>query len=242
MSADRSPTHLRRNYWRKTLHPVHSLVLVAPLLLFFHLLTAYYGTNLLAPHLVGRFLNYFGATEAFLPALLICLVLVLQQAGRRDPWRIEPVVLAGMVGESIFWTIPLIGINELTGRLSPASNVTTAPAGESLLHEATTAVGAGVYEEFVFRLVLISLIVLFFSDALGLKKNFTLAAGIIAAAIIFALCHFSWDQITGAEAIKWNRLIFLAVAGCLWGGLYVTRGFAVAVGSHVLWDLYALWS
>ncbi len=40
--------------------------------------------------------------------------------------------------------------------------------------------------------------------------------------------------------MPWHDFIFLAVAGTLWGALYVYRGFAVAVGSHIVWNLYAL--
>ena len=42
---------------------------------------AYYGSTLLAPQHLERVLRYFGATTAYLPALLIVAVLILQHLG-----------------------------------------------------------------------------------------------------------------------------------------------------------------
>ena len=232
--ATQKPRPRRDNYWEHTRWPLHSLVIVAPLLLIFHVLELRYDSNLLAPSLVLRFLHYLGATQAFLPPLLIAVVLLLLHAARKDPWQIKPVALVGMVGESIFWTIPLVGLSELTGRLSAAIDV------DAVLEPTLIAVGAGVYEEFVFRLVLISLVVLLFSDVLGLRRDVVTIAAVVCGAAIFGLCHFQWAQITGRAPLPWGRFLFFTVAGVLWGGLLLFRGFAVAVGCHIVWDLYAL--
>ena len=233
------------DYWRQCLYPVHSLVLVAPLLLFFHAARAAADVDLAGPALIGRFLAYFGATQAFLPALLVVTVLAVQQALRRVPWRPDPAVLAGMVGEAILWTLPLVGVAMLTARLAPAGTEAAVgavretaragamPAAIPALGHAVAAVGAGVYEEFLFRLVAISLLGLLLADVAGLRRDVSIAAAVTVAALGFALCHFL------AEPFRVSKFVFLTVAGLVWGGLYLTRGFAVAVGSHVCWNLYA---
>lgn len=228
----------RDTYWRRTLRPVHSLVIVGPLLVFFHAMTAYYGSRLAGPRLVGEVLRYFGATEAFLPGLLVIVVLVFQQIARRDPWAIDPATVGGMMGESVLWTLPLIGIGQLTGRLAAAAGAASAASGRGALDVAVEAAGAGVYEEFVFRLVLISLTVFLLTDLAGLRRDRSTAIAVLVAAVAFSLCHFSFGSSEAANAFRWPEFIFLAVAGVLWGGLYVYRGFAVAVGSHLFWDLF----
>ncbi|MCK4275495.1 MAG: hypothetical protein KAX78_03210, partial [Phycisphaerae bacterium] len=107
---------------------MNNVLFVLPLLMGFHIGSAYFGSNLAAPRLIGRILSYFGATADFLPPLLIVIVLVLQQVARRDPWEIHPTALGGMVAESIAWTIPLIAIHQLTGRLISALAVLTTSA------------------------------------------------------------------------------------------------------------------
>ncbi len=234
-------SHRNHGYFQRTLYPVHSLLIIAPLLGFFHLAGLYHDTNLLGPKLVGQLLGYFGATQAFLPALLIVVVLAFQQILRRDPWTIHPPVVAGMIGESILWTIPLIGIGQITGRLSQiAANASMKSTHAGWLGTVLSSVGAGVYEEFLFRMVLISMIVLLLADVAGLKRDTSTAFVVITAAVLFGACHFSGAQLTGSAPMPWHDFIFLAVAGTLWGALYVYRGFAVAVGSHIVWNLYAL--
>ena len=229
----------RDTYWEHTRRPLHSLVIVAPLLVLFHALETRYDSNLLAPEMMGRFLVFFGATQPFLPPLGIALVLLIHHFARRDPWEVRPVVLAGIVGESILWTVPLIGLSELTGRIAaPAAAATSSGGIDAVLQPALIAVGAGVYEEFVFRMVLISLVVLVFSDVMGLRKDWVVVAAVVCGAALFSLCHFTSQQTFGPDPFAWGKFIFLAVAGVLWGGLFLCRGFAVAVGCHVVWDLY----
>ena len=230
----------RDTYWRRTLRPVQSLVIVGPLLVFFHVATAYYGSRLAGPHMVGAVLRYFGATQVFLPALLLIVVLVCQQVGRRDPWKIDPATSAGMMGESILWTLPLIGIAQLTGRLAAAQAGAAAPATHrTVLDAAVEAVGAGLYEEFIFRLVMIGVIMLLLIDVVGLKRDHSTMVAVLVSAAAFSLCHFSLSGADAANAFRWPDFIFLLVAGVLWGCLYVYRGFAIAVGSHIFWNLFA---
>ena len=73
-----SSSRRRDSYTWQTHRPLNCLVFVLPLLLFFHIGTAHYGTSLLAPRDLGRLLRYCGATAAYLPALLILAVLFLR--------------------------------------------------------------------------------------------------------------------------------------------------------------------
>ncbi len=228
-------------YFQQSCYPLNSLIFVGPLLIVFHLGSRGAGINLLAPHLIGKFLAHFGATADILPPLLIVAVLLIQQLLTKKPWKVEPFPLMGMVAESIVWTIPLIAISEVTGRLirqfTPA-----AQAGASEVYSAsakiTMAIGAGIYEEFLFRLVVISLAMLLFVDVFALKKKTVAVTAIILGAIIFGLCHFSFAQLADPTLLDWQKLVFLTMAGVLWGSIYVYRGFGIAVGAHILWDLY----
>ncbi len=241
MSPNNNHPPLPDKYFQQSLYPLNSLVLIAPLLIAFHLSSRGASTNLLAPHLIGKFLAYFGATTDILPPMLIVVALLIQQVLSKKPWKVQPFPIAGIVAESIIWTIPLIAINQVTSRLILQS----APAAQmgaiefySTGTEVTLAIGAGIYEEFLFRLVFISLALLVFVDIFALKKKTVAITAIISGAIIFGLCHFSLSQLADPALLDWQKLIFLTVAGLLWGFIYAYRGFGIAVGSHILWDLY----
>jgi len=224
--------------WR-TYRPLNCLVFILPLLVAFHVGAAGFGTDLLVPHYFHVVLRYFGATGVHLPAVFIAAVLLGQHLLRREKWRIETRVLAGMFAESIAWTLPVIALSFLFPGTS-AQSATTAPAARGLIQQVTAALGAGIYEEFFFRLVLISLLMLIFVDVFALRKTVVAAAAIIVTAIAFSLCHLPVEQLTGKAGLNWNKSIFLFGAGLLWGLVFVFRGLGIAVGSHIFYNLYVL--
>ena len=48
----------------------------------------------------------------FLPLLLV-VILMGWQIGRSHDWRFSPTILAGMIAESLFWAIALLGVGRL---------------------------------------------------------------------------------------------------------------------------------
>lgn len=236
-----SPPQRGRTYSRQTLRPLYCLGFVLPLLLLFHVGAAYYGSPLLAPRDVDRFLRFFGAAGAHLPALLIVAVLVFQHLLRNDRWDLQPKVLAGMTAESILWTVPLVGMGHLTGKvLVRASATATAPNIETALQKILTAVGAGIYEEFIFRLVLISVAMLILVDVFGLRKDIVAIIAVIVAAVLFSLYHFTGGPGGEVGGFAWTEFLFRAMAGVYLGGLYLLRGFGITVGVHAFFNIYVI--
>ena len=236
--AGSHPRH-REGYFHATRRPVNSLVFVAPLLGFFHAGALLHDSDVLAPRLVQQFLQLFGASAAYLPPLLVVVVLLLQQAARRDGWKVQPGALAGMLAESAVYTAPLIALSYFTGRIVTAA-AGTRPAGGAILKQMFQAAGAGIYEEFLFRLVLVGLVLLVFVDLLELNRRAVALAAAVASGLLFSAAHFEFAGMGAARPFDWSPFLFLAAAGAFWGVLYVKRGFAVAVGSHILWDVYVV--
>ena len=238
--ASRSRNFGRRDTYRcHTLRALNSLLFILPMLLLFQVGTAVYGTSLLAPRDLHNLLKYFGATAPYLPAVMVILVLMLQHLLHKDPWTLQPKVLAGMFGESILWMVPLIALAHLSGRLV-ANQAASGPTGEEYLHRVLQGLGAGIYEEFIFRLAMISLLLLVFVDLLGLKKEPSAGVAVIVSAIVFSLYHFSAVQVAAFPGWPWVEFVFRAVAGIYLGGLFVFRGYGIAVGAHAFYNLYVL--
>lgn len=234
-----APEKKRKDAYRDhTLRPLNCLLFVLPMLVVFQFGSAMYGSNLLAPRDLYKLLRYFGATAAYLPAMFVAVVLLAQHVLRKDPWELQPKVLAGMLGESIIWMVPLIVMAQLSGRLVAHQALKPGSSMEGLFQQVLLAFGAGIYEEFIFRLVFISLVMMIFVDVFMLKRDPTAVAAILIAAIAFSLYHFSPGELSGG-AIPWGGLIFRWLAGVYLGGLYVFRGYGIAVGAHVCYDIYA---
>jgi hypothetical protein len=241
MEKDSDITPRRRDsYAWQAQRPLNCLVFVLPLLIFFQVGTLYYGTGLLAPRDIGRLLGFFGATAAYLPATLIVAVLLAQHLIRRDKWRLRPLVQVGMVGESLLWMVPLVVLNHLAaGPLVQAATEPQNPATGALRH-VLMAVGAGVYEEFIFRLAMISVALLIFVDVFELPKEAVAIGAVIVAACLFSLYHIAPNRIAG-EGFPWGDFAFRAAAGAYLGAVFILRGFAVAVGTHTFFNLYVVY-
>lgn len=236
------PGPKRDTYGYQTLRPINWLVFLLPLLAFFQWGMMTYGTELLVPRYLQGFLRFFGGGAAWLPGVFIVVVLLAQQAAHKDGWAVQPTAVAGMAGESIFWTFPLIALNLVTGYAAAPKAAASwlSPQASDAVQKGLYAVGAGIYEEFVFRLILISLLMLIFVDILGLRRDAVAIGAVLVSALLFALCHFTYPELAGNAHFDRGRFIFFVTAGVYWGGLFVFRGLAVAAGSHILWDLYAL--
>ena len=238
----RSPHYVeprRESYSRLTHQPMNGIIFVVPLLVLFHVGSAFSHTALFASRDLARILSVFGATAWYIPPLLVVSVLLLQHLAQRRRWRFEPRVLAGMLAESLLWTLPLFAINYLCSRLLDAGGMLAAHSGA--FHGVLLAAGAGVYEEFIFRLVLIGLLVWALGSILGAKrKDLSVLVALIISALAFSLYHFSWGSDGSAASFDWGLFVFRTAAGICLGIVYAFRGLGIAVGAHTVWNLYAV--
>ncbi|MFP4052328.1 MAG: CPBP family intramembrane glutamic endopeptidase [Phycisphaerae bacterium] len=238
--STRKPRKKPDTYFEHTQQPLQSLLLVAPLLVLFHVGVLAWGIHDYPEYPMRVFLQYFGVTTSFLPPLLVVGVLLAQHLARRDPWTARPWTLLGMLGESVAWTLPLLAVQYLRDLAISADLASTLPAARGLGKQIVFYMGTGVYEEFVFRLVAISLLMLVLVDLLALPETAAAITAVVVSAVLFALAHFGIPGVWEGASFSWPRFLFLAPAGVLWGGLYAFRGFGIAVGSHVTWNVLHL--
>ena len=232
----------RDTYLRQTHSPLNAMAIVMPLLIVFHAGSAFSGqTSLLASRDLARVLSVFGSTAWFLPPLTVMGVLLLIYSARRKQWKFQLKVVAAMLLESVLWTLPLFAISYLCSRLLDASGVLTAGETACAFHDFLPAFGAGVYEEFLFRLILIGGVTWISTDIFSLKKDHVLLVMLVISSLAFSLYHFSWSFSQAAEVFTWNQFIWRAAAGLCLGIIYANRGFGITVATHTLWSLYCIW-
>ena len=105
----------------------------------------------------------------------------------------------------------------------------------SALQILTISAGAGFHEEFVFRLLLIPTTTALLVKITEMKVS---AAGVFSVALsslVFALAHY-----LGPESFTVFTFTFRTLAGLIFATIFLFRGFAVAVYTHCLYDVYVL--
>jgi membrane protease YdiL (CAAX protease family) len=96
-------------------------------------------------------------------------------------------------------------------------------------------IGAGIYEELVFRLIMIALLHLILVDVLALPEGIGQAGAIGVSSLAFALYHFpSWGE------IRVTLFLIYAFAGVYLAGIYLVRGIGIAAGAHAVYDIFVV--
>ena len=215
------------------------------MLVAFHVGSAYVRPTLFATEGLKRILGIFGATAAYLPPLLVGVALLIQHVARRDRWTVHPRVLVGMLVESVLWALPLLAIHYLVHRLLGSGGLLAAEGttGTTVQGDILNALGAGVYEEFAFRYILLGLTTWLCIRNVDspAKRDTIMLVVLVASALAFSLYHhFPWPGQVDAPAFNLGDFTWRAVAGLCLGLVYAYRGFGIAVGAHVVWNLYCV--
>jgi hypothetical protein len=113
---------------------------------------------------------------------------------------------------------------------------------ESLLASVITGIGAGIYEELVFRLILICLLMLLFQDVLKLSQKNSIILSVLVSAGLFSAHHhivFLNGQLALSAAFNWTEFGFRTIAGVYFAVLFAIRGFGITAGTHAFYDIIA---
>ena len=195
-----------------------------------------YETNLAEYHMFEA-LEYLGPVlQVVLHAAFAALVLGAAWSiqKRRVPWlRVGMVVvLEGAVYGLLLG--PLAA--EMTRHSLPVLSVM--PPTERLVADLVGALGAGIFEEIAFRLILLSVLALLFfrtCEVFSLPRELGCVLAIIASALLFSLFHH-WGG--DPQAMESWVFLYRTMAGVLLGGLFIARGIGVCVYTHAMYDVF----
>jgi len=112
----------------------------------------------------------------------------------------------------------------------------------SLMANIVTGVGAGIYEELVFRLILICILMLLFQDVFGLSHANAMVLAVLISAALFSAHHhvvFVNGRLGSSEPFDWAKFGFRTMAGVYFAALFAIRGFGITAGTHAFYDIFA---
>ena len=239
-------------YWREARAPRYSLTFAFPLLLLYEVLAfalsggevsgVRNGADVL---LKSLFVTFGGRTGLTLfGALLVGGGAVLVWRDLRRAGRMQARYFAWMMLESIGYalafgmvagtlTVMLLPGLALIGAAPPLA--TRMAADFSLPTQLMISLGAGIYEELLFRVILVGGLALLGNRVLGLSR---IAAGVLATvlgALIFAAFHYVGPY---GDTFSLSSFTFRAVGGVLFSALYLVRGFGITAWTHALYDVF----
>ncbi|MFH0965173.1 MAG: CPBP family intramembrane glutamic endopeptidase [Planctomycetota bacterium] len=226
------------NYWSETRQPIYALWVAVPMLVAYEVGLAWVGRFTDFPRarngsdvLIQTLLGKLGIYGALASAGVVIVTLLVWQIATRRPWSVKGAYLGGVVLEGISYALVLVGLSWGLQQL-----LISAPEG--VLGDWRLALvfsfGAGVYEEYVFRLVLVPLGIFVLKEALEASPPGAYIGAALVSGILFAASHH-----IGAMGWQWSAPAFLfrSVAGVLFAFFFLARGFAVTSLTHAIYDV-----
>ncbi|MCW5753606.1 MAG: CPBP family intramembrane metalloprotease [Phycisphaeraceae bacterium] len=233
-----------RGYAEWSMRPLYILVFLAPLIALYEygsvrwLSQPGFEVKLSAQELLGQFFRTFGVVGIHLPAVALVVVLMVMHLMSRDSWRIRPTVPVVMAAESMLWAAPLLVLALLLGRAAAAELGPDAPLERlPLMGRFTVALGAGLYEEMLFRLIGMNLVHALALHLLRTPETQARWLAVVVTAVAFAMLH-DLSGLSSGQRI--GIRVYLMAAGVFFGVVYLVRGFGIVVGAHAFYDLAVL--
>jgi hypothetical protein len=223
-----------RQYLQRSAGLTTSVVVVLPLVVLYNLGVIMSGWSALngADLVTLTLLRWIGREgwvifQAVLAVSFVGAIAYLRHKGQFH-WRyFAPLLIESSVYAVSMGTL-ILSIMAEVSLLGPSPS-------PGVLEALTVSAGAGVHEELLFRLALIPL----GTRALvrGAEVSPTLGAtlAVVASSILFSLAHY-----LGPESFEVFSFVYRSLAGLLFALLFLLRGFAVAVYTHFLYDVYVM--
>jgi hypothetical protein len=236
------------SYWELSRAPRYSLVFALPLLLLYQILA------ILEP--VGREGSLRNGADVILESLFIalagrqgpllfmlCLIagglwLVVRDMRRRGS-RLRGAVFALMLVESTVLALGFgIAVAALTSQfVRPPLLIGTQVETLDWWSRLMLSVGAGIYEELLFRVVLVAALAWIGHAVLGWRPTIAGLWATLLGAMLFSAAHYVGPY---GDRLTLYSFVFRMIAGVFFSALYLLRGFGITAWTHALYDLFLL--
>ena len=236
------------SYWQVSRAPRYSLLLALPLLVCYQVLALLLahgersvrnGADVILQALFTALAGAWGP-PLFMACVIGAGVWLVTRDLRAHGSRLRSGVFIAMLGEAIALAL-LFGfvVGSVTSGVLGMLQTLAVPGGAEMdwWTRLMVSLGAGIYEELLFRVLLVGALAATARALLGWRP---LTAGVTATfvgAAIFSAFHY-----LGPYGDRWQlySFAFRMVAGLFFSGLYLARGFGITAWTHALYDVLLL--
>lgn len=243
---------MTRAYWQASSAPRYSLLFALPLLVFYQILAAVVppgpggigvrnGADVLLETVFVWIAGPWGP-RLFMMSLIAVGVWLVAKDLRAHPGRLSPTILGAMLLESICLALAFgVVVGGLTAALlgAPPPPIFFSFNGEQLGRWTVLmlSLGAGIYEELLFRVVLVGCLAWSARRVLGWRPLIAGIAATVVGALVFSAFHYIGPY---GDQLDVYSFVFRTIAGLFFSGLYLWRGFGITAWTHALYDVFLL--
>lgn len=204
--------------------------------------------NLADAVLTSVLTRLFGALGMGTGARFQMILIVLVAAGifcwradaaRRGEGRpLRPRYFAYMLLESAVYAVFFApAVLKIQGLLTSDALLQLGGAPGGVFYRLAMSLGAGIYEELLFRVLIMGGLYLLLHRIAKLDIYVAWVVAAACSAVAFSAFHYVGP---GAYPFTFESFLFRAIAGALFAALYGARGFGIVVWTHALYDVLVL--
>lgn len=244
-----------RSYWDQSRAPRYSLLFALPLFLFYQTLVALQplgpsgsewrnGADVMLQQLFISVAGRRGPLVFLLVLTIVGIGLVIRDL-RSHPGRLSARVFPIMLGEALVLALATgVIVGGLTSHIVQATASLSIGQGGGGIADRLSgstklmlALGAGLYEELLFRVLLVGLLAAAGRVVFGWRAQTAGGFAVAVGAVIFSAFHYVGP--TGDPLTAYSFL-FRTLAGVFFSALYLLRGFGITAWTHALYDVFVL--
>ena len=233
----------RSSYQFESRRPWVCLLFVLPMILAYEFATLIQGEHLLRSGVdqwLDQFFRSFGFGQLVLLPVITAGILIAWHHQLDDHWRVRVSVFGGMIIETIglglmmYWTAKAFYLLSQSEGVAAIPALTPTESSAAWWSNTIAMLGSGIYEELFFRLILLAPTIYFASR--WTPSGLGHWIGIAVVSLLFAALHYDFINPAGAS-FEPTSFFFRFGASVIFSVLFLYRGFGIAVGTHVAFDI-----
>ncbi|WP_138432018.1 CPBP family intramembrane glutamic endopeptidase [Fodinibius saliphilus] len=232
-----------RNYFSTTHSLLYSYLISLPLLLAYEVLIFIAQPNseqvvrISVDVWVKTLFSYIGQDVLSITLIFVALLgIYVLYSEREQLSSLKLRYFGGMIFESSVYAF-ILGLMLTVTVSNLLQMLQTSPIESlSMLQQFALSLGAGLYEELFFRVILVSALLYIFKRFFS-NKYISFGSAIIFAALIFSLVHYIGVM---GDPFTMGSFLFRFLFGLALNAIYIWRGFGVAAWTHAIYDIMVI--
>jgi membrane protease YdiL (CAAX protease family) len=179
-------------------------------------------------------LMLLGRNGSLIFNLLVIVLLIVSVFYIEKEYRFSPLIFFPMLMESVIYTLLLgFGLGYVVYRIL-LPYILAKPFSANIWMGIILSIGAGVYEEIVFRFLLITSLYFVFTALLKINKLIGAILSIVLSTSLFTIMHYVG---TLGDSFTYANVTFRFLSGIILSIIFMSRGLGITVYTHAIYDM-----
>lgn len=236
------------SYFALSLAPRYSVLFALPLLIVYEALAALLagddggirnGADVLLRSMFTAVIGRDGSL-LFIAVVILVGIWYVARDLKKSRGSLRPSIFCAMLAESVVVALAFgIVVGTLTAKLLGSVHLLAIGQIEQSgwATRLMLSLGAGLYEELLFRVLLVSALAAGARVLLGVQGRLAGVLATVVGAIVFSAFHYIGPY---GEPFQFQSFTFRMISGVAFSALYLLRGFGITAWTHALYDVFLL--